>query len=163
MTPRNDGVVTRILGPLSTLPVYAGLASATGTASWNRKGDHVPLRWVLVKDAGSHRARQAFFSIDPDRAPETIVAYVVRRWRVEVTFAETCAHLGAEIQRPGRDLAILRTTPALLGLGSLVCLRLDDLIAKAAGPRGVIGTPRPSSPSPTRDRARALPALARQT
>lgn len=41
------------------------------------------------------------------------------RWQVEVTFREVRAHLGVESQRQWNDLAILRTTPALLGLFSL--------------------------------------------
>ena len=118
------------------------LELATGTASWNRKGSHVPLRWVLVKDAESDRELQAFFSTDPELAPETIVAYFIRRWQVEVTFAEARAHLGAETQRQWSDLAILRTTPALLGLYSLICLWSGDLMSKAAGPRRAVWYPK---------------------
>src|SRR6202007_167436 len=40
----------------------------------------------------------------------------VRRWQIEVTFAETRAHLGVETQRQWTDKAISRTTPALLGV-----------------------------------------------
>jgi hypothetical protein len=50
--------------------------------------------------------------------PTAILGWFVRRWRIEVTFAEVCRHLGVERQ----CLAILRTTPALLGLFSLVTL-----------------------------------------
>ena len=39
-----------------------------------------------------------------------------------MTFQEVRAHLGVETQRQWSDLAILRTTPALLGLFSLVTL-----------------------------------------
>ncbi len=39
-----------------------------------------------------------------------------------MTFHEVRAHLGVETQRQWSDLAILRTTPALLGLFSLVTL-----------------------------------------
>ena len=41
---------------------------------------------------------------------------------IEVTFAEVRRHLGVETQRQWSELAILRTTPALLGLFSLVTL-----------------------------------------
>jgi hypothetical protein len=51
------------------------------------------------------------------------------RWLIEVTFREVRAHLGVETQRQWSDLAIRRTTPALLRLFSLVTLvaraRLD--------------------------------------
>ena len=44
------------------------------------------------------------------------------RTQVEVTFAEIRSHLGVETQRQWSKLAILRTTPALLGLYSLITL-----------------------------------------
>ena len=44
------------------------------------------------------------------------------RWQLEVTFQEVRRHLGFESQRQWSDLAIRRTTPALLGLFSLVTL-----------------------------------------
>jgi hypothetical protein len=50
------------------------------------------------------------------------------RWHVEVTFEEVRRHLGLETQRQWSDLAILRTTPALLGLFSLVRLLVHDLL-----------------------------------
>ncbi|MFW8584151.1 hypothetical protein ACOJBM_02015 [Rhizobium beringeri] len=47
--------------------------------------------------------------------PAQIISYFVRRWQIEVTFAETRAHLGVETQRQWNDKAIMRTTPSLLG------------------------------------------------
>jgi len=52
----------------------------------------------------------------------------VLRWQVEVTFEEARAHLGIEPQRQWSDLAILRTTPALLGLFSLITLFAHELL-----------------------------------
>ena len=49
------------------------------------------------------------------------------RWSLEVTFQEARAHLGMETQRQWSDLAIARTTPALLGLFSLVTLLAHHL------------------------------------
>jgi hypothetical protein len=46
-----------------------------------------------------------------------------------VTLSEVRRHLGVETQRQWSDLAILRTTPALLGLFSLVTLWADRLAA----------------------------------
>jgi len=57
--------------------------------------------------------------------PLQIVKWFVLRWRVEVTFQEARAHLGVETQRQWSDLAIAHTTPALLGLFSLVTLLGD--------------------------------------
>src|SRR3989442_6572750 len=47
---------------------------------------------------------------------------------VEVTFHEVRSHLGVETQRQWSDLAILRTTPALLGLFSLVTIFAHQLL-----------------------------------
>lgn len=46
----------------------------------------------------------------------------LRRWPIEVTFEEARAHLGVQTQRQWSDRAILRQTPCLLGLYSLVAL-----------------------------------------
>jgi hypothetical protein len=60
--------------------------------------------------------------------------WFVRRWSVEVTFEEVRAHLGVETQRQWSDLAILRTTPCLLGLFSLVALMASHLEARGELP-----------------------------
>lgn len=53
---------------------------------------------MLVRDPEGKRAPQAFFSTDTTLDPAEILALFVRRWQVEVTFAETRAHLGVETQ-----------------------------------------------------------------
>jgi len=55
-------------------------------------------------------------------------------WAIEVTYHERRTHLGVETQRQWSDLAILRTTPALLGLFSLVTLLAHDLAASGVVP-----------------------------
>jgi hypothetical protein len=100
---------------------------ATGTALWHHPGRRVPIRWVLVRDAEGTREPQAFLCTDLDAEPTEILGWFVRRWRVEVTLAEVRRHLGVETQRQWSDLAILRTTPALLGLFSLVTLWADRI------------------------------------
>jgi hypothetical protein len=103
---------------------------ATGTAVWYRGGlPPVPIRWLLVRDPRSELPPQAFLCTDLDAAPVDILQWFVSRWQVEVTFQETRAHLGVETQRQWSDLAIMRTTPALLGLFSLVTLGAHDLAA----------------------------------
>jgi hypothetical protein len=89
---------------------------------------------VLVRDPLGQRAPQAFFSTDTAMAAERILAVYVRRWQVEVTFQEARAHLGVETQRQWSDRAIERTTPALLGLYSLICLWAGDILASTASP-----------------------------
>ena len=94
-----------------------------------------PIRWVLVRDPQGKRAPQAFFSTDTTQEPTEIIALFVRRWQIEVTFAETRDHLGVETQRQWSDKAIARTTPALLGLYSLIALWACDLLPKTATPQ----------------------------
>lgn len=103
---------------------------ATGTALWYRAGiPPVPIRWILVRDPTGELAPQAFLATDPDARPRDILAWFVSRWQVEVTFAEVRAHLGVETQRQWSDKAILRTTPALLAMFSVVTLWANDLAA----------------------------------
>lgn len=111
------------------------LQITSDTALWHRRGTPPrPVRWVLVRDPDGKRAPQAFFSTNVTLDPADIIALFVRRWQVEVTFAETRAHLGVETQRQWSDKAILRTTPALLGLYSLVALWACDLLTKSSTP-----------------------------
>ena len=103
---------------------------ATGTAVWYHSGlPPVPIRWLLVRDPLGELQPQAFLSTDLDAAPVDILQWFVSRWQLEVTFQDARAHLGVETQRQWSDLAILRTTPALLGLCSLVTLWAHDLAA----------------------------------
>jgi hypothetical protein len=53
---------------------------------------------------------------------EAILAEVIKRWPIEVPFAEARAHLGVETPRHWSDRAIARETPCLFGLSSLVAL-----------------------------------------
>ena len=55
------------------------------------------------------------------------------RWQLEVTFQEATRHLGFETQRRWSELAIRRTTPALLDLFSLVTLIADRPMRRAGG------------------------------
>jgi hypothetical protein len=95
----------------------------TGTALWHTPGfDPLPIRWVLVRDPEGKFEPTAFFSTHLLLTPLQILTYFIMRWGLEVTFQEARAHLGMETQRQWSDLAIVRTTPALLGLFSLVTL-----------------------------------------
>jgi DDE superfamily endonuclease len=101
---------------------------ATGTALWYRGGvPPVPIRWLLVRDPTGELDPQAFLATDLDARPGDILAWFVSRWQVEVTFEEVRAHLGVETQRQWSDKAILRTTPVLLGLFSIITLWAHDL------------------------------------
>ena len=93
------------------------------TAIWCLNGlPPLPIRWVLIRDPLGRFQTQAILSTNRDLDPCQILRWFVRRWRVEVTFHEVRTHLGVETQRQWSDAAITRTTPALLGLFSLVTL-----------------------------------------
>jgi DDE superfamily endonuclease len=96
---------------------------ASQTAVWYSTGLFaVPLRWVLLRDPQGEFKTQALLCTDLEADPEKIVCWFVTRWQLEVTFQEARRHLGLETQRQWSDLAIRRTTPALLGVFSLVTL-----------------------------------------
>jgi DDE superfamily endonuclease len=109
------------------------LLTATGTALWYKAGvAPVPIRWVLVRDPTGEHEPAAFLSTDLKATPAMILGWFVSRWRVETTFQEVRTHLGVETQRQWTDLAILRTTPALLGLFSMIAVWADDLARTSA-------------------------------
>jgi hypothetical protein len=105
---------------------------ASGTAVWYHSGmPVVPLRWVLVRDPIGQFKPQAFLCTDETVKAAQILQWFVLRWRLEVTFEETRRHLGIETQRQWTEKAIARTTPALLGLFSLITLWATDLFDHA--------------------------------
>jgi DDE superfamily endonuclease len=93
------------------------------TAVWYHSGQPpLPIRWVLIRDPKGKFKTQALLSTDLNVKPVQMIKWFVLRWRLEVTLREVREHLGVETQRQWSDLAILRTTPALLALFSLVTL-----------------------------------------
>src|SRR5262245_39171947 len=102
---------------------------ATGTAVWYHSGlPVVPVRWVLIRDGQGKFEPQALLCTALSLSPQQIVEWFVLRWQLEVTFEEARAHLGVETQRQWSDLAIVRTTPALLALFSLVTVFAHQLL-----------------------------------
>ena len=85
-------------------------------------GTVVPLRWVPVRDPAGQFATQALLCTDQATAPAQVLAWFVLR-----------RHLGVETQRQWSDQAIRRTTPALLGLFSLVTLLAHRHMTDPAG------------------------------
>lgn len=118
---------------------YGGVSKqvelATGTAVWYHAGvAPVPIRWVLIRDPQGKFPSQAVLCTDQNAEPVQILEWFVMRWPVEVTFHEVRTHLGVETQRQWSDLAILRTTPALLGLFSLVTIFAQQLLGEQSFP-----------------------------
>ena len=119
--------------PLWYSQVNRVIEFTSGTALWYHSGiAPVPIRWVLVRDPDGVLEPQAFLCTNTEAQPADILRWFIMRWQVEVTFEETRAHLGVETQRQWSDLAILRTTPALFGLFSIVCLWAHDINAATA-------------------------------
>jgi hypothetical protein len=111
------------------------IAVATSTAVWYHSGlPPVPIRWVLIRDPAGQFDPQALLCTDRAVSAPQIVEWFVLRWQLEVTFQEARAHLGVETQRQWSDLAIQRTTPALLGLFSLVTLFAQEVLQGQALP-----------------------------
>jgi DDE superfamily endonuclease len=103
----------------------------TDTAVWYHAGlPPVTIRWVLIRDPQDAFEPQALMTTCLTHTPSQMLAWFVRRWRMEVTFEEARAHLGIETQRQWNDWAIGRTTPALFGLYSLVALMAHDLLQR---------------------------------
>ena len=76
----------------------------------------------LIRDPEGEFKTKALLCTDLDAGPEEILRWFMMRWQLEVTFQEMRRHLGFETQRQWSELAIRRTTPALLGLYSIVTL-----------------------------------------
>ena len=84
-----------------------------------------------MRDPHGKRPLRAFFSTEVTQPAPSIIADFVHRWPLEVIFEAARTHLGLETPRQGNDLAIERTTPALLDLFSLIVL-----LARALHPTG---------------------------
>lgn len=135
---RQPTLAQRLEDPLTTweklkVAWYGGqprlVEVATGTALWYHNGlPPVALRWVLLRDPQAQFVPQALLCTDQDITPTQIIEWFVSRWQLEVTMHEVRTHLGVETQRQWSDLAILRTTPALLGLFSLVTVFTQVLL-----------------------------------
>jgi hypothetical protein len=104
------------------------LKIATGTSLWHRPSyAPLPVRWVLVSDPLDKLKPAAFFCTNLDASPLQILAWVIMRWSMEVTFQEMHTHLGFQTQRQWSDRAIARTSPCLFGLFSVITLLAHHL------------------------------------
>ena len=105
------------------------------TALWYHSGKPpVPIRWVLIRDPLRQFHSQSLLCTDLSVSPTQIVEWFTLRWQLEVTFQEVRAHLGVGTQRQWSDLAIARTTPALLALFSWITLAAEPLRREGSVP-----------------------------
>jgi hypothetical protein len=95
----------------------------TGTGHWYRIGEAlVEVRWVYVRDGtGAHRD-EYFFTTDLSMCPKRIVECYTQRWSIETTFQECREYLKLESPRGYGQPTVLRFTPCLFGLYTVVVL-----------------------------------------
>lgn len=106
---------------------YGGTTRAievvTGTGHWYRIGEAlVEVRWVYVHDCtGTHRD-EYFFTTELSMCPKRIVECYTQRWSIETTFQECREYLKLESPRGYGQQTVLRFTPCLFGLYTIVVL-----------------------------------------
>jgi hypothetical protein len=95
----------------------------TGTGHWYRIGeDLVAVRWVYVHDCtGTHRD-EYFFTTDLHLKPKRIVECYTQRWSIETTFQECREYLKLESTKCYAKDTVLRFTPCLFGLYTMIVL-----------------------------------------
>jgi hypothetical protein len=95
----------------------------TGAGHWYRIGeDLVAVRWVYVHDcAGTHRD-EYFFTTEMTMKPQQIVECYTQRWSIETTFQECREYLKLESTKGYSQHTVLRFTPCLFGLYTVVVL-----------------------------------------
>jgi hypothetical protein len=104
---------------------------ATDTAVGYHSGKPpVAIRWVLMREPQGRFKPQALLATNLAYTGAQMLAWLVRRWMMEVALKEARAHLGMETQRQGHDRAIARTTLALVSLYSIMTLTAELLIEK---------------------------------
>jgi len=107
------------------------VATRTRTGHWFKSGKGlVSIRWVFVRDReGTHRD-EYFYTTDPSLSIEQIIGYYTGRWNIETTFEEVRSCLHLETTRGWCRRTVLRVTPCLFGLYSLVVLLYNQVPAR---------------------------------
>ena len=102
----------------------------TGVNLMDKPKQNLPqIRWVLVKDPMGEVLTIPLFSSDITLEPIAIIEAFVNRFSIEIMFEESRAHLGMETQRQWSDQAIIRSTPLIFALFSIVCLIAVQLLS----------------------------------
>jgi hypothetical protein len=123
-----QGVVANTAHRTSLRVVWYGgttrdIEVVTGTGHWYRIGEAlVEVRWVYVHDCtGTHRD-EYFFTTDLTMKPQHVVECYTQRWSIETTFQECREYLKLESTKGYGQHTVLRFTPCLFGLYTLVVL-----------------------------------------
>jgi len=134
----------------------------TEPALWyDKHGNSVtPIRWVCVLgEPKENRDDAFFFCSDVSWDAASIIQHYARRWNIEVTFEESRALLGLETTRHWCRQSVLRVTPILLGLFSVVVLIWQKL---PEARQQVLATATPCYRKPSLTFADALAAVRRE-
>jgi hypothetical protein len=104
--------------------------TATGSGHWYKAGEGlVPIFWVFVRDReGTHRD-EYFYTTDVTLGARQVIAYYTGRWNIETTFQEVRSCLHLETTRGWCRATVLRMTPCLFGLYSVVASLYNRLPA----------------------------------
>jgi hypothetical protein len=117
-----------------TVSWYGGgtrrVETVTGTGHWYKAGEGlVPILWVFVRDRdGTHRD-EYFYTTDVRFGVRQIIEFYTGRWNIETTFQEVRSGLHLETARGWCRLTVLRVTPCLFGLYSVVASLYNQLPA----------------------------------
>lgn len=105
--------------------------TVTGTAHWYKSGEGlVPIFWVFVRDRdGTHRD-EYFYTTDVRLNGRRVIEYYTGRWNIETTFQEVRCCLHLETTQGWCRSTVLRVTPCLFGLYSVVALLYNGLPAE---------------------------------
>ena len=102
--------------------------TVTGTGHWYKAGEGlVPILWVFVRDReGTHRD-EYFYTTDVALGARPVIGYYTGRWNIETTFQEARSCLHLETARGWCRATVLRVTPCLFGLYSVVASLYNEL------------------------------------
>lgn len=125
--PRPKHAAAGKRGTRTTIAWYGGkqrrVELVQSDGMWYRSGRGViAVRWVRVRDRGGTHRDEYLFTTDPSMIAERIAELYTRRWSIETAFQECRAHPGLESPRCRVRDSVLRLTPCLFGLYSVVSL-----------------------------------------
>ncbi len=93
----------------------------TGTGYWYKGGRPlVSVRWVFIHDlTGTHRD-EYFFTTESTISSKLVIETYTGRWNIETTFQEVRSYLRLETTRGWSRNTVLRVSPCLFGLYTVV-------------------------------------------
>jgi hypothetical protein len=110
----------------------------TGTGHWYKGGRPlVSVRWVFVRDLTGTHCDEYFFTTEPTMSPKLVIETYTGRWNIETTFQEVRSYLRLETTRGWSRNTVLRVSPCLFGLYTVVAYLYAELPTRFAQVRVV--------------------------